>query len=418
MDFVTLGRPQAPMAKELSISHQGELRSLSNAEIINAFEQDIAIAENFRSQIKKFSIDFIDIAPFVDPSRPDSKQALELYAQYNAMRSNSSANSLKSLMQVSKQWIEFNCSIGNFPFPGNPTVLATYLQRLEAGGAKLATIKAHVSQISKLHKTLNLANPCHSEIVSSHVELITEAMFESEDPRAESKQASPFRHEHLKLVKELYEDRDTLEHARDLAFLCTAYATSLRSEELARIKVKHLTYNDDQSLSLERFKAKNKKGNLRGREIPHSYAKHITHYFEKAEFESTENYLFGPLSKSKSKIIKNESPISTKSLSRIFERAYLNLNPTLKKRKEVLSTQLGKEAPKALYTPNLNIWTAHSARVGSVVDAYENRRKLGLTDADLMAMGDWTTLRMVMIYTRNAREKETGNSRRLQMLEL
>ncbi|MFA0698193.1 hypothetical protein, partial [Vibrio sp. 10N.222.49.C9] len=72
---------------------------------------------------------FIDIAPFVDPSRPDSKQALELYAQYNAMRSNSSANSLKSLMQVSKQWIEFNCSIGNFPFPGNPTVLATYLQR-------------------------------------------------------------------------------------------------------------------------------------------------------------------------------------------------------------------------------------------------------------------------------------------------
>ncbi|MCY9872380.1 tyrosine-type recombinase/integrase [Vibrio barjaei] len=389
---------------------------------IEALEKRLTPYFADRKKYKRFNIELEDLSQEIDLSHPLAEKAIENLKMFDLSRDSLRANSIIALNSVIRSWVSFNRMFNEKSLPCDPLMTIAYYMHLDSEGKKLNTIKQHQAQISKIHKVAGLPNPNDHAEVMSFIRTLQDTMAETDDPRAIPDQAYPLRHTDLKALSAIYSKSDKVDDIRDMAVLSLAYATMLREEEVCELRIKRMELLDDGGIKITRNISKTENTDLRPKYINASFAAPIMKYFnlrtnndlDRLNAIGDEFFVVGLTPRSTS--LRNPSTaITPKTFNKIFERAYGLLHPEFVELKQNLSKQSVKDSVNKKELGNTYpYWTGHSARVGCIVDAYEKRVELNLTDKDLMDMGDWRDMQMVNKYIRRFSKVANGPSATLQ----
>lgn len=371
--------------------------------IITPFMEDNA-------NLPRLNVELDNLSEDIDFTSPLSEIIIKGLSDFELERMALSANTQRSLNSVIRSYVRFCRGIGVKALPIDPIIALGYYITLDKEKKSLNTIKLHMAQVAKLASITNTGNPNSNIAIKGFVKTIEERMGLEGDERLTPQQAPClFARDIEKLIKKWHRS-EKLIHIRDLAILIVAYASSLREEEISRFRVSDITIGPDRSLAFKRRLAKNRKRDLQPKVINAELSTYVHKYLELREPAGNDPLFLTRVSPSGCSFIEDDTQMSSKGICGIFERAYLTLNPETERLKEALIAEHGRDkVTKRMYDPERKMFTGHSARVGSVVDAFEAKESLGLSDSDLMKMGDWARLDMVLHYTRHLRHETTAN---------
>ncbi|WP_199438633.1 tyrosine-type recombinase/integrase [Vibrio owensii] len=360
--------------------------------------------------LPRLQVKLDDLTQEVNPDHPLANKVIEGLKGFEISRLALSANSQRSLNSVVRSYVTFCRSIDAKALPIEPIMTLAYYIHLDNEKKSLNTIKAHMAQISKLASITNSVNPNTHISVIGFKKTIEERMGLEADPRLTPQQAPGLFAKDLECIIKAWHRSKKLIHIRDLAILIIAYASSLREEEICNFRISDISISEDRCLKLTRRLAKNRKRDLDDKVINQQLSTYVIKYLEMRKDAGPDAYFLTGVSPRGVSFIEDNERMTSKGVCGIFERAYFAINPTVKKLKESLIAHHGRDkVTKRMFDPDRRIFTGHSARIGSVVDAFEAKEELGITDADLMKMGDWSRIDMVLHYTRHLRHETTAN---------
>jgi integrase len=363
-----------------------------------------------KKKLRRYNTGIPDVIKFTDPTIPDFSLARTNIEEWSENFGGSSAKTLSMLASVLKNFIYFNVSMNLYPFPARSATVLAYLRSLARDGRKLNTLNQHKSQISQIHQIAEWPDPTKSKSIRAFFNNYQREKYELTNKTDESDQAAPFRKTHLDALIQIWYKSDLFMHTRDLALLSTAYATGLREDELMRIQYKHLMIGKDGTITIKRTIGKKNRTGLPPKLLVGNFAHMLQRYIDRFPDVKPEDYLFVRLNSHGTGFFKKKAestpiltftkPLSGKTVDHVFERAYLELNPSMSRRKSEMIELAGADIVKSDLDPDGAIWSGHSARIGLLWDMAADR-SASYTDLDYMSVGDWTSMKMVQWYLRN-----------------
>lgn len=284
---------------------------------------------------------------------------------------------LLSVMRICNQWAQDHQR--SF-LPMNSDDLRDYLAFLAESGRASSTVNVHAALISMLHRNAGLSVPNHAPVVFRAIKKINRvAVMKGE----RAGQAVPFRLNDLLNLDKHWCASVRLQELRDLAFLHLAYATLLRISELARLRVRDVTFAVDGRVILDVGWTKTvvQTGGLVKALSSRSTQRLSAWIVAAGLINQPDAYLFTAVHRS-GQIVSPERPLSTRALEQIFSRAW-----------HVAGKSGQIKANKQRYTG----WSGHSARVGAAQDMAEK----GYSIAQIMQEGTWKKPETLMRYIRH-----------------
>ena len=310
-------------------------------------------------------------------SNSDITTQLKQFVQDKEAFSPNTWRQLLSVMRICSQWAQENQR--SF-LPMTSDDLRDYLAFLAESGRASSTVNAHAALISMLHRNAGLPVPNHSPVVFRAMKKINRvAVMKGE----RAGQAVPFRLADLLILDNQWYAAIHLQQLRDLAFLHVAYATLLRISELARLRVRDVTYAIDGRgiLDVGWTKTVVQTGGL-VKALSSRSTQRLNAWITAAGLANQPDaYLFTAVHRS-GQVMSTEKPLSTRALEQIFSRAWYVAGK---------SGQI--KANKNRYTG----WSGHSARVGAAQDMAEK----GYSIAQIMQEGTWKKPETLMRYIRH-----------------
>lgn len=301
-------------------------------------------------------------------------------------------------VRLDRAWLKYLswCEQKNKPsLPSSPQLVADYLKS-RAKYCHRNTLNVERWAISIIHQAAGCPDPTSCLLVKNTMRGIVKNKVRREDEHIQ--QATPFKDHHLDRIIELWKGSNYLPDKRNVALLCVAYESMLRSAEIVNIKVQHITINNDGSATLEiPFTKTNQSDD--GSEYAYlspEAVELIEEYLNKADIDRDDGgYLFRAVSrfsrvrepkrdfKTNGKIHKQ---MTTRSIENIFKKTWNTLNP--KKKSSV----------------EYRAFSAHSARVGAAQDLLEQ----GFNSAQIRQAGRWKSDTMVMRYGQHISVKKSA----------
>ncbi|MBH9740024.1 tyrosine-type recombinase/integrase [Vibrio navarrensis] len=338
-----------------------------------------------KKALKRFSITLPNLTAHIDPASENYGQIMLRLVEFDNDRLGLSENSIKALVNSINQWVKFCSSIGVYSLPINEELLILYLKKMDLERKKISTIKQFVSQMSNLCKIAAIEDVARRNSVTSILSSLQKDRVEITDSTYSELQASPLQRHHMKaMIPVLAHESQHICCLRDCSFLCIAYGTLIRSAEIRMLKRKQLEIRGSDVL-IKRIVSKtdiNPLPKLVTGKMALVIIKYLG-YFDDCmnTFDRYQDYyIFSELSRGWR--FKNpETPMARSSVVELFRRCHRVL-------------KIGGKP-----------WTAHSARVGGLIDGYNE----GFTEAELVKLGDWKSSTMVYKYLRNLASNEAPN---------
>lgn len=297
-----------------------------------------------------------------------------------------SPNTWRQLMSVMRICHTWSIKNGRSFLPMLPDDLRDYLNWLQENGRASSTIATHGSLISMLHRNADLTPPNISPLVFRAVKKINRVAVVTGERTG---QAVPFRLEDLLKLDALWSDSKSLRHKRDLAFLHVAYSTLLRISELARLRVRDISWAPDGRIILNVSYTKTivQTGGLI-KSLSSQSSRRLSEWLSTSGMSAEPDaFLFCPVHRSGSATLSITRPLSTPAIEFIFTQAWRTIGTA-----ETITPNKGRYMT----------WTGHSARVGAAQDMAGR----GYAVAQIMQEGTWKKPETLMRYIRNLQAHE------------
>ncbi|MGR5448685.1 hypothetical protein ACP3V3_02630 [Vibrio sp. PNB22_3_1] len=401
---------------------------LTTSESIGPYNLSVATMEKLNDIIKpffskhadspRFNVKLDDLTDDIDPTHPEYQNILQRLKKFKYLRGSLSANSQIALNSVMQSYVSFCRQIEVKAFPAQSVICLAYYIHLDSKGLAYNTISQHIAQISTMSKVMETKNPNLTDEISTFRKALEEQLSRAADKRLNPQQANPFRSHHLSAIIEAWHTKSRAIFKRDLAVLVMAYATSLREEEICQCRIEDVIFEDDGSIKIMRRSSKTLKRDLEPKFISPQLSPYIKRYYDELPAKNGDFFVCG-VNPTNTNYLPANKPMGAKGFNAIFERAYLTLHPEMKKQRDELIKKFGRDkVKKRMYDPEKLIFQGHSARSGSVIDAYINRETLKLDLNDLMRMGDWTTPKMLFHYIRHLGKQDSGNYKNQSLVQI
>ncbi len=348
--------------------------------------------------LSRYKVTFVNLRKneSIDPNYIHFENWNTNYENFLVQRGGLKPNTLKMLASTIKQFDQFCSQNGTYTFPATPAAVITWFSYLSSKGYKKTTLNQHTAQLSYLHKKIFKVGPeldvTSSDDLKAFLRSYVADSVELTGYGQKEKQAIPLRRHHLAGISKIVNDEYIGNAAkRDLVFIAMSYGLSLRYDELRRMRlhqVEIIRRSRNPLVKITRTMSKTS-DSPKPKSLEGDFAKLLVKYVDDHHGNTNpEHYLFAKLN-SLGEFKTPEKPLSESAIIRIYQRWWKRLKP-----KDV------KVTPTTHST-----WTAHSSRVGSAIDGYEE----GLSIHDLMEVGDWTSRATLERYLRNSEKKASAN---------
>ena len=307
-----------------------------------------------------------------------------------------------------------------------------------------SSIKQYVSLLNMIQKGARM--PDYPAFMGHYLvqDELNELRIEQASNEVKESQALPLMLDDMQALISLHSRSHQLKHVRNLLMLWVGFETLMRNDELARLKLKDISYSsEDKQYSLVMRRSKTNKDFAPVYYVlSKACSACINHMFKLAETGPSPHayidlYLFRPLSvpagnrfvedAHDSSLHSNSTVNSTRksgsenrSLKGLLASTFgVNASsiPGMREVDEEVSGMLSTRAfrdgirhmwdtlkPSHFETHGgrYQTWTGHSARVGGAIELM----KQGYSESQIMKMGNWKTMSMVLRYTRNMTGKD------------
>lgn len=371
-----------------------------------------AKAKAEKETVSRFKVEIPNLSGTVDPNYADMELLLENMRLFQINRGGLSENSQRNLFSTLRSYLSY-CARTNieYPFPVDETLLYYWFIEMQLEEKKaFATLTARKNLMSVFLRLMGFDDPIKKNLIAVHFKSLKRDMAEKNQAAVIQKVAVPFRQEHLKqLIPLMFEHQKTgIRKLRDLCVLIIAYCTGLREGEIGTILRKNIT-SQNGVVTIKRVVSKTSSAPI-SKSVVGEYASILSEYLLLVD-QAIETNNQAPervikLNKSNTYIfswIRNNGtfrgatrPMPGETIDRIFERAFISLNP------EIPSSHMERKKLRGTGV----FWTGHSGRVGAVIDAKVLYR---MNEPELMAIGDWTNMATVMRYLRATGHLEASN---------
>lgn len=298
-----------------------------------------------------------------------------------------SENTFKKLMVVIRSWSAW-CAQQEIPaLPVVPSHARAYFIHLHETGAASSSIDTHYAMLNMLMRISGLPDLKNSnEVLLALKKIRRRSVMGGE----KTGQAVPFRFTDLQIASHILGQSDRIADLRNRAFLFVAYNTLLRIQEIARIRVKDVSVNDERVI-LELTHTKTvltAAGVIKHLSLP---ASRVLRQWLKVSglYEHPDAVVFSAVRKNGTVTV-TEKPMSTPAMEKIFQDTWRLLGKS------------DEPANKGRYV----MWSGHSARVGAAQDMAE--RDVSMTQ--IMHEGTWAKPETVMRYLRKLKNKNSAMS--------
>lgn len=318
-------------------------------------------------------------SPFLPASASDElRETLEAFVADKDAFSPNTWRQLLSVMRISYRWAQEN---DRCFFPMSAADLRDYLSWLHANGRASTTIASHAALLSTLHRNAGVESPNRSPLVFRTIKKINRTAVVSGERTG---QAVPFRLSDLTKLDARWACSEKLQDVRNLAFLHLAYSSLLRVSELARLRVRDISRAEDGRIILDVAWTKTivQTGGVVKALSSHSKQRLTEWLLLSGLAAEPDAFVFCPVHRSNTPIIKTERPLTLPALEAIFMHAWQEVGPAVSAR-----------ANKGRYLG----WSGHSARVGAAQDM----ARQGYSVAQIMQEGTWKKPETLMRYIRN-----------------
>jgi len=394
------------MANELSVINPSySLQTVNRLQELQAKKQ----AED--KSVSRFKVKIPNINGSIDPQYPEMDRLLENMRHFEINRGGLSENSQRNLFSTIRSYLSYCVRMDiAYPFPVDETLLKYWFIEMQIEERKsFATLTTRKNLMSIFLRLMGFDDPTKKNLISVYFKSLKRDMAEKNQAAVVQKVAVPFRQEHLKkLIPRMRDHEKTgIRRLRDLCVLIIAYCTGLREGEIGTIKRKNIITNNG-VVTIKRVVSKTSSAPIE-KSVIGEYASILTDYLwlvdnsiqinnrdlSKETLSESDTYIFSWI-REDGTFKKATVPMPGETIDRIFERAFIMLNPKY----DTNHAERKKLRGTGIY------WTGHSGRVGAVVDAKVIYK---MNEPDLMAIGDWTNMATVMRYLRATGNLEASN---------
>lgn len=305
-----------------------------------------------------------------------------------------------------------------------------------------SSIKQYISLLNMIQKGARMADyPAFMDHYLVQDEL-NELRIDQASNEVKESQALPLMLDDMHALISLHSRSDELKRVRNLLMLWVGFETLMRNDELARLKLKDISYSPaDKQYSLVMRRSKTNKDFAPVYYVlSKACSACIDHMFKLAEtgpspHHDIDRYLFRPLSAPAGNRFAEEDWDSNQHSSVNTARKTGSENRSLKgllastfgvnassipgmrdvdeEVSGMLSTRAFRDGIRHMWETlkpshfethggRYQTWTGHSARVGGAIELM----KQGYSESQIMQMGNWKTMSMVLRYTRNMTGKD------------
>lgn len=298
-----------------------------------------------------------------------------------------SENTFKKLMTVVRAWARW-CKEKNLPaMPIRPEYARAYFLELHEAGAASTSITNHFAMLNMLARISGLPDlKTNTEVQLAMKKIRRQSVLSGE----KAGQAVPFRLADLQLASHILSQSEKLADLRNCAFLYVAYNSLLRIQEIARIRVRDLTLNEERIImDISHTKTLVTAAGVI-KHLSHPASKMLRLWLNKSQLINHPDAMVF------SRVFKNDrvqisyKPMTTPSLERIFQDTWRLLG------RETLAANKGR----------YEMWSGHSARVGAAQDMHDR----GVGMAQIMHEGTWSKPETVMRYLRRLKNENSAMS--------
>lgn len=395
------------MANEISIN-----KINYSLQTVTRLKELQAKAKAEEETVSRFKVKIPNLSGTIDPNYSDMDQVLENMRLFEINRGGLSENSQRNLFSTIRSYLSYcvRTSI-EYPFPIDEMLLYFWFVEMQLEERKsFATLKARKNLMSVFLRLMGFDDPTKKNLLSVHFKSLKRDMAEKNQAAVVQKVAVPFRQSHLKQLIPLMRDQEKtgIRKLRDLCVLIIAYCTGLREGEIGTILRKNIS-SQDGVVTIKRVVSKTSSAPI-SKAVVGEYARILCDYLELVDnaiilhnqasetinkLSDSNTYIFSWI-RDNGTFREATRPMPGETIDRIFERAYIMLNPELAtshdERKKLRGTGI--------------YFTGHSGRVGALVDAKVIYK---MNEPDLMAIGDWTNMATVMRYLRATGHLEASN---------
>jgi len=374
---------QVPVAKQNQVTLS---QSNSNKETVEQWDKQ-------KEQLSRFKLNFPDLSDSFDPQWHQLPTVLAHLHEFEDNRGGLSTHTLKMLAFVIRKWDDYCKSQGAYSFPIHGPVLLIWFKYLKIeSDVKINTLKQYRAQLSLFHKIMNTDDVTKQPSVSTFFKSLPKDEMELTGSQVIELQAKPFRKHHLNQLMDLWGNEKVAIPFRDLTVLTVAYGTLLREGEIGKIRKKHIKFEKDGDINIERVTSKTtinpEPKRLTGR-FSIILKRYLDLYCRSLE---DEDFIFCWLTvKGGRPAGYRQTPMSGMTIDRIYQRAHEKLTTS----GDVVTTN----------NAHRQIWSGHSSRVGALQDGYS----AGLSLTQLIQLGDWKSNEMVLRYLRGLSNDNSPN---------
>ncbi|MCO5620132.1 tyrosine-type recombinase/integrase [Citrobacter freundii] len=298
-----------------------------------------------------------------------------------------SENTFKKLTSVVRAWAVWCQKNQIAPLPIMPDCARAYFLELHEAGVASTSITNHFAMLNMLARICGLPDLKNStEVQLAMKKIRRQSVLGGE----KTGQAVPFRLADLQLASHILSQSDRLADLRNLAFLYVAYNSLLRIQEIARIRVKDLSVNDERIImDISHTKTVvTASGVIKHLSVPASNM--LKKWLNTSELISHPDAVVFCRVFKNDRVQISETPMTTPSLEKIFQDTWRLLG------RPSQTTNKGR----------YEMWSGHSARVGAAQDMAER----GVSMAQIMHEGTWSKPETVMRYLRRLKNENSAMS--------
>lgn len=295
------------------------------------------------------------------------------------------SSTTKTLMSVWSTFYRWCKAENHLPvLPAKEITVQKYLTYRSGCGVSKNTLGLDAWAISKLHNESGCIDPLSEPRTRDFLKNLKKRKVIVEQDI--TRQASGLRKDVVKgIIGEWSSETASLKNKRDLAIVVVGYFTLLRASELSRIRLSHISVDDEGGAIITIPISKtNHSGEPESVYINSKQMAHVFNYLN-ADGRSAldDSYLFGMVAPNGQKSVKSRNPLSVQTIRNVMGVAW---------------EEFGREAGVK------RKFTAHSTRVGGSQDM----RLKGIPLLDIMHAGRWSGPAMVIRYTRDVAAKLSG----------
>lgn len=355
--------------------------------------EDVAIKPE--RTLKRMRVSLPDLSQSIDPNSPEAKKIIEGLMAFELDRGGLAVSSIYMLASVLRTWDRYCQERHVFAFPVTKEYVLGWLRYERFKNQKsVETIRQYRAQMTYLLKWIGVTHPFDTREVVAFMSSLKKDQAELTKSSYRQRQAFGMRGQDLLAIIDALPINQP-HNLRNLALACCAYSTMLRESEIGRIRRKDVIVQPDNTVLIERTHSKTS-ANVASKLMLGVFAGIMRLYLHEISSQiKPDCYIFSQMSKT-GKLLSPGIPMSGQTIDRSLSSLY----------------SFAQSEGIVFQSPNPKPWTGHSGRVGGVQDAFMS----GMSDAQLMQLGDWSSSEMVQRYVRELDYANSANALNQSML--